>query len=185
MEVAHIHREHVESFTSHLLETRKPATANNRYRGLQSFFKWLVDEGEIQESPMARMKPPRMPEAPPDVLRKDQVKALLARCDKGNDFESRRDTALIRVFIDTGARLSEVTNLRLNPQDNAQNDVDLDRGILRVLGKGSRERLLAVGRKTVRALDRYIRGAPTSRRLSLQSLVRYQGTNDALTGKMH
>jgi integrase/recombinase XerC len=141
LEVAHIHREHVESFTSHLLETRKPATANNRYRGLQSFFKWLVDEGEIQESPMARMKPPRMPEAPPDVLCEDQLKALLARCDKGNDFESRRDTALIRVFIDTGARLSEVTNISVC--------------------------------------------APTSRRLSLQSLVRYQGTNDALTGKMH
>jgi integrase len=64
---------------------------------------------------MVRMRPPKVPEAPPDVSREGQLKALLARCDKGNDFESRRDAALIRVFIDTGARLSEVTNLRLNP----------------------------------------------------------------------
>jgi site-specific recombinase XerD len=157
MEISHVHREHIESFISHLLDTRKPATANNRYRGLQSFFKWLVDEGEIKANPMERMKPPRVPEEPPDVLREDQLKALLATCDWGNDFESRRDAALIRVFIDTGARLSEVTNLRLNFEDDALNDVDLDRGILRVMGKGSRERVLAVGRKTVRALDRYIR----------------------------
>jgi len=156
-EVAHIKREHVESFIAHLLETRKPATANNRFRGLQSFFKWLADEGEIKESPMARMKPPRVPEAPPDVLRQEQLKALLAGCDKGNDFEARRDAALLRVFVDTGARLSEVTNLRLNVQDDTANDVDLNQGILRVMGKGSRERVLAIGRKTVRALDRYIR----------------------------
>jgi site-specific recombinase XerD len=155
--VANITREHVEAFISHLLDTRKASTANNRYRGLQSYFKWLVDEGEVKESPMARMKPPRIPETPPDVLREDQLKVLMAACQKGSDFESRRDAALIRVFIDTGARLSEVTNLRLNLQDDSQNDIDLDRGILRVIGKGSRERVLAIGRRTTRALDRYIR----------------------------
>lgn len=116
-----------------------------------------MGEGEIKANPMERMRPSRVPEAPPDVLGEDQLEALLSRCEKGNDSESRRDAALIRVFIDTGARLTEVPNLRLNPQDDTQNDVDLDRGILRVLGKGSRERVLAVGRKTVRALDRYIR----------------------------
>ncbi len=157
LEVAHIRREHIESFVAHLLETRKPATASNRYRGCQSFFKWLVEEGEVKENPMARMKPPRVPEAPPDVLREDQLKALVATCEKGRDYESRRDAALIRVFVDTGARLSEVTNLRLDLRDDTVNDVDLDQGILRVLGKGSRERVLAVGRKTVRSLDRYIR----------------------------
>jgi site-specific recombinase XerC len=157
LDVASVRREHVEAFIAHLLETRMPATANNRYRGVQSFFKWLVEEGEIKANPMERMKPPRVPETPPDVLRSDQLKALLAGCDKGIDFEDRRDAALLRVFVDTGARLSEVTLLRWNPQDDAANDVDLDRGVLRVLGKGSRERVVPVGRKAVKALDRYIR----------------------------
>ena len=125
--VASIRREHVEAFIARLLETRKPATANNRYRGVQSFLKWLVDEGEIRANPMEGMKPPRVPEAPPDVLRAEQLKALLVGSDKGSDFEARRDAALLRVFVDTGARLSEVTFLRLNPQDDAANDVDLDR----------------------------------------------------------
>src|SRR4030042_304914 len=46
-DVTSITREHVEAFITHLLERWKPATANNRYRGLQSFFRWLVEEGEV------------------------------------------------------------------------------------------------------------------------------------------
>ncbi len=76
LEVANLRREHVEAFIANLLERWKPATANNRFRGIQSFFKWLVEEGEVKESPMVRMKPPKVPEAPPDVLREDQLGAL-------------------------------------------------------------------------------------------------------------
>ena len=157
LEVANIHREHIEAFVSHLLDKWKPATANNRFRGLQSFFKWLSDEGEIKESPMGRMKPPKVPQDPPDVLREDQLKALVATCDSGTNTEDRRDAAIIRVFIDTGARLSEVCHLRWDPSNDDNNDVDLERGILKVMGKGRRERTLAIGKKTVRALDRYLR----------------------------
>ena len=156
-DVADIRREHVESFIADLLLKWKPATANNRYRGLQSFFKWALEEGEVKTSPMANMKPPRIPENPPPVLREDDLKRLLATCEHSQDFESRRDAALIRVFIDTGARLSEVANLRWSPDDDTNNDVDLAGGILRVVGKGRRERILSIGAKTVRALDRYLR----------------------------
>lgn len=157
LNVSNLRREHVESFVEHLLERWKPATANNHYRRLQAFFKWLKNEGEIKDNPMARMKPPRVPESLPNVLRQPELKALLARCDKGQDFEPRRDSALIRVFIDTGPRLREVASLRWNPADDTANDVDLDQGILRVMGNGRRERVLAVGRRTVRAFDRYSR----------------------------
>lgn len=157
LELAGIRREHLEHFITHVLETRKPATANQRYRGIRSFFVWAVGEGEIKESPMANMKPPRIPENPPPVLREEELKALIATCEKGQDYESRRDAALIRVFFDTGGRLAEIANLRFFPTDDTQNDVDLDRGLLRVLGKGRRERILGIGRKTVRALDRYLR----------------------------
>ena len=50
-------REHVEAFIGHLLETKSPATAANRHGGLRAFFTWLVEEGELRESPMARLKP--------------------------------------------------------------------------------------------------------------------------------
>ena len=115
LNVSNLRREHVESFVEHLLERWKPATANNQYRGLLAFFKWLIDDGEIKDNQMARMKPPRVPESLPDLSRQPELKALLARCDKGQDFESRQGSALIRVFVDAGARLSGVASLRWNP----------------------------------------------------------------------
>ena len=156
-DVATITREHVEAFVTSLLDRWKPATANNRFRGLQSFFKWLAEEGEIRESPMVRMKPPRVPEQAPPVLQESELRALLATCEKGARLEDRRDHALLRVFMDTGARRAEVGGLRYDPRDDENNDVDLDQGIIRVLGKGRRERVLPIGNKAVKALDRYLR----------------------------
>jgi site-specific recombinase XerC len=68
-----------------------------------------------------------------------------------------RDAALVRIFLDTGARRAEIANLRHNPGDELTNDVDLDQGLIRVLGKGRRERVVPIGNKTIRALDRYLR----------------------------
>jgi site-specific recombinase XerD len=64
-----INREDIEAFITDLLDLWKPTTAHNRYRTLGSFFRWLVDEGEIRTSPVDRMKAPRPPETPPPVLR--------------------------------------------------------------------------------------------------------------------
>jgi site-specific recombinase XerD len=157
LDVANMTREHVEAFITDLLERWKPATANNRYRGLQSFFRWLVEEGEISESPMVHMKPPRVPENPPDVLREEELRALMGTCERGASLVERRDAAILRVFIDTGARRAEIAGLRWKPGDDDGNDLDLDRGLLRVIGKGRRERVLPIGAKAVKALDRYIR----------------------------
>jgi site-specific recombinase XerD len=159
-DVAKIKREHVEAFITQLRERWKSATANNRYRGLQAFFKWLAEEGEIRESPMVRMKPPKVDEAPPPLLDDSEVRKLLATCERGQDFEDRRDAAILRVLIDTGARRAEIAGLRYAPADDETNDVDLDRGFLRVYGKGGRWRFLPLGNKAIKALDRYLRLRP-------------------------
>jgi Phage integrase family len=148
--VSAISREHVEAFIEDLLARWRPATARNRFQALQRFFAFLAEEGEISDSPMARMRPPKVPETLAQVVGEDDLRALLQAC-AGSTFEERRDTALFRVFIDTGARLSEVAGLRWNPGDEFRNDVDLDQGILRVTGKGGRERILPIGRRTIRA----------------------------------
>jgi integrase/recombinase XerC len=145
-------REDVEAFISHLLATRSSSTAATRYRGLQQFFKWLEEEEEVGRSPMARMKPPSIDEKQVEVVAVDDLRALLQAC-KGKGFAERRDMALIRFMIDTGARLAETAGLRLS-------DVDLDRragAVAFVVGKGRRERALPLGRSTVRDLDRYLR----------------------------
>jgi site-specific recombinase XerD len=151
-----ITREHVEAFIGHLLDTAKPATAANRYRSLQAFFKYLVEDGEIRESPMARMSPPKLPDQPPPVLREDDLRRLVQACE-GGDFEARRDAAVIRLMADTGARIGEALAVRWAPRDEDNNDVDLDQGVIRVFGKGRRWRMASFGAKTARALDRYLK----------------------------
>ncbi|HLF78030.1 MAG TPA: tyrosine-type recombinase/integrase [Dehalococcoidia bacterium] len=157
-----VRREHIEAFLEDLLERWKPATARNRYLGIQQFFKWLLDEGEIKRSPMERMKPPAVPEEPPPVLSEEQLKKLFSACEKDKNLEGLRDTALIRVFTDTGCRLSEVAGLRLWHEDESgkrlDGDVDLDNyQVLNVLGEGRRPRQAPVGDRASRSLDRYLR----------------------------
>lgn len=148
-DVASIRREHIESYVADCLTRYAPATANQRYRSLQQLFRWAVDEGEVSENPMRRMKPPTVPEKAVPVVPDEQIRLLLADCDS-KTFEGRRDEAIIRLFIDTGARLAEVTGVDLG-------DVDLDARIIRVVGKGRRPRLLGIGDRTARAIDRYVR----------------------------
>jgi site-specific recombinase XerD len=148
-DVRRVKRQHVEGFIASLLSTRKPATAHNRYRALRSFFNWCVDEGELAESPMARTKAPIIPEEPPQVLRDDHLKKLLGVCE-GTGFEARRDTAMVRLLLDSGMRRAELAGLKVD-------DVDLSNGVAYVVGKGRRPRVCPFGRKAAAALDRYLR----------------------------
>ena len=152
-----IRREHVEAFIADQLRRYRPTTAHNRYRSLQAFFKWAVEEEMIKTSPMERMKPPIVGEQLPPMLSDDQIRALLSVCAEGRTFAGRRDEAIIRVLLDSGARRAEIAALRWTPDNPDANDVSLDERQLRVQGKGRRERLVVIGREAVRALDRYLR----------------------------
>lgn len=144
-----ISREHIESFVVDLLNRRTPATANNRYRGLQAYFKWLTEDGEITQSPMANMQPPKIPEKAPPVFGDEEIGRLFKACE-GKLFVDRRDTAIIRLLLDTGLRRAELAGVRVE-------DLDLDRQLLEVVGKGGRTRTVAFGRKAARDIDRYLR----------------------------
>ena len=137
------------AFVTDLLARRSASTASNRFRALQQFFRFLVDEGELDVSPMAGMKPPQVQDKPVPVLSEEQLRALLADC-AGAGFEDRRDNAIIRLLADTGMRRGELLGMRIE-------DLDLDQGVAFVLGKGRRERACPFGRKTAMALDRYVR----------------------------
>jgi site-specific recombinase XerD len=101
-EVDQIERRHVEGYIAHVVDTRSAATAHVRYRSIQQWFGWLVEEEEIDASPMAKMRPPTVPEAPVPLLSADQLRALLKACE-GKGYPERRDTAIIRLFVDACA----------------------------------------------------------------------------------
>ena len=103
----------------------------------------------IKRSPMEKMKSPTVPEEPPPVITDDELRRLLHACE-GRDFYARRDTAIIRLLLDTGMRRAEIANLKVE-------DVDWTNNVVHVMGKGRRPRACPFGRKTAQALDRYLR----------------------------
>jgi site-specific recombinase XerD len=151
---ASISREHVESYLADVLARNKPATAATRHKALRQWFTWLEGEGEIPRNPMARIKPPAVPETPAPVLGATDLKRLLATCATGKGYQERRDYALLSLLIDTGLRRSEAAGLQVA-------DVDLELNVCRVLGKGARVRIVPFGAKTAAALDRYRRARRT------------------------
>ena len=98
---------------------------------------------------MARMHAPNVPVDPVPVIDQDGIAAIVKAC-AGTTFDQRRDMALLLFYYDTGARLSEVANLRLE-------DIDRDQKIARVVGKGGGGRALPYGAAVAQALNRYLR----------------------------
>ena len=142
-------REDLEAFLGELLQRRAAETVATRYRRLRVLYRWLEEEDEITANPMAKMKPPIIPEQPVPVVPEDGLRRLLAAC-AGKGFEDRRDTALILLLVDVGPRRAELMGLTVA-------DVDFDLDVLLVLGKGRRERALPFGRRSAVVLDRYLR----------------------------
>ena len=147
--LADIERKHVAEHMAWLMDNRAPATAAQRYASLRQFFKWAVEEGELETHPMDGMRKPKVPDTPVPVLSDDELKAMLDAC-QGRGFEELRDTALLRMFIDTGARLSELANLKVG-------DIDLDRQQIATIVKGQHLSVKYFGVKAAQALDRYER----------------------------
>jgi site-specific recombinase XerD len=85
--VGEVKREHVEAFIADQLVRWKPTTALTRHQALRQFFLYVVDEGELTDSPMARMKPPNIADVPVPIVPDNDLRRLLKVCE-GTDFES-------------------------------------------------------------------------------------------------
>ena len=139
----------VEEHIAWVIEHRSAGTAGVRFRGLRQWCRWLTREDEADDL-MAGMSHPRVDQLPPAIIRDDDLRALLDVC-KGRDFYERRDTAILRVLIDTGMRAGELVGLSLG-------HVDLDgQALVLTKTKTRRGRIVPVGTKTIEALDRYLR----------------------------
>jgi site-specific recombinase XerD len=147
--LAEARRADLEAYLGDLLTRRAAATAATYYKVLKLLYQWLEEEDELPASPMAKMRPPIVPDRPVPVIPDDGLRRLLAAC-AGRGFEARRDAAMIMLLLDTGARRAELVDLKLA-------HVDLDLDVLLVLGKGRRERALPFGHKAGATLDRYLR----------------------------
>ncbi len=149
-DVEHLTRENVLDWLDYLRgKGQTPGTIRTRWRGLRRFVNWLLAEEIITTDPLAGITIDK-PEPPPvPVLTDDDLAALIGAC-RGKTFNDRRDEAIIRLLLDCGMRVSELTGIDLD-------QLDLDQESVVVTGKGSRVRPAYFGARTGQALDRYIR----------------------------
>lgn len=142
---------HVAAYIAHLLDNRSASTAKTRFGGLQVFFRWAEAEGEIELSPMVRMRPPKVAAQPTPVLSEDALRAVLAAVG-GKTYDDRRDRALILVMLQGGTRVAELCGMRLDDLDPRAASAGIT-----VLGKGGSRRYVPLRPNAALAVRRYIR----------------------------
>jgi integrase/recombinase XerD len=134
---------------THRGEPYSPGYVNNLYRGLKQFYVWRTETEDI-DNPMARMKPPKVDDKIVPVPQDDEVAAILKPVERAKDFNSRREHAILRLFLSSGMRLAELHGLTAD-------DFAIKNGRVRVLGKGNKERMAKFDFKTAAAINQYPR----------------------------
>jgi site-specific recombinase XerD len=139
-------------------------TVHHYYVVLANFFGWVVREGFLKENPASKIKVAKPKNKVIKPYTYEEVSQLLAVCD--NDYESNakflgsRNRAIVLVFIDSGVRLSELTGIKLQ-------DVNTTNGNIKVTGKGSKERVVRIGKTAQKSLWRYLMSRPNNGREEL------------------
>jgi site-specific recombinase XerD len=150
----------------------RPASAKTFYARLQTFFNFLLDEGVIEQSPMATLKSPVARADQIIPFTREQQEALLAAARKSR--HPKRDEAILLFLLDTGARASELCGLRVK-------DVDLTGRRCRVRGKGDKDRVLPFGGVTTKALWAYLREEPRDEKAPLFLSDRGENAGEHMT----
>jgi site-specific recombinase XerD len=154
-------RHAMSAWLAELAETCEPSTVATRLRGMHRFCRWLVSEGELDTAPTDGIEIASAPDKPVPILTDEEITALLKTCAVGRGRpgvfsrpiffarrdETRRDETILRLLLDTGIRVSELGGLTLD-------DVDLERELAYVMGKGSRPRVVPFGARTGQSIDR-------------------------------
>ncbi|NYI41240.1 tyrosine-type recombinase/integrase [Demequina lutea] len=181
-----ITRANVNGYVAHMLEAgREPATARARQLGVRRFSAWLTDEGEMAADPLVGIKAPKLDSKVVHPLTDDQIRALIKAC-AGKDFRDLRDTAIVRLMVETGIRAGECASIFLADYDKLSGTITVRRG------KGGKGRVVPFGPQTNIAIDRYIRNGRNGHTLATRPELwlgdrkrgfTYDGLHKALQGR--
>jgi len=127
----------------------KSSSVNRKISAIKSFYIFLQKKKIIMKSPIADIVMPKQEKYLPVSMSEEEVERLLNSPDLNIQIE-RRDKAMIEVLYATGIRISELTNLKLT-------DLDINRSVLKVFGKGSKERLVPFGEKAAESISLYLK----------------------------
>ncbi|MDI9246141.1 site-specific tyrosine recombinase XerD [Marinobacter sp. CHS3-4] len=145
-----VNRSHLLGWISSGLSSGfKTSTAARRLSGLRRFYRYLLREKLITEDPTLRIDSPRLPQKLPDSLSEEDVENLLSEPDPDVPIELR-DKAMMEILYGCGLRVSELVALTVD-------EVNLRQGVIRIIGKGNKERLVPLGEEAVDWLIQYMR----------------------------
>jgi len=139
---------HGHPITPEKPETLSASTVHGHVRTLRAFFNWLVAEGLIESNPARDLKPPKVYQKVVSTLSDEEIRAILGVLAPVNSSNARNQT-IIMLLLDTGLRMGELINLKMD-------DVHMNEGLLKVMGKGKKERIVPMGSNAQRALQRYL-----------------------------
>jgi site-specific recombinase XerD len=123
-------------------------TVNCYLRSVSAFWSWLVSEEIVPFNPFTRVRIPKPQRKVIPTFSEEQIQALLSTINQSNPCTARDQTMLL-VFLDTGVRVSELVNIKME-------HTYLDEGMVKVLGKGAKERMVPIGKRVQRALWKYL-----------------------------
>ncbi len=146
-------RDTMRAFVDAMLSAgSKPATARSRHLAVRRFSAWLTEEGEQGTDPLLGLKSPKLDDPMVEPLTDDQLRALIRAC-KGSDMFDRRDEAILRLMMTTGARAGEVADMTVSGLSLKSDPPTVS--IVR--GKGGRGRVVPLAPEVAAAIDRYLR----------------------------
>ena len=125
------------------------STLARRVASLRCFFHYLYSKGYLASFLLANLRSPKLDKRIPSFLEEDEVKSLLEKVE-GEDFFRCRDKAILELLYATGMRIAEIVGLNVD-------DLDLSEEVVRVKGKGGKERMIPLGRYAIEALVKYLR----------------------------
>jgi integrase/recombinase XerC len=141
----------VRSWIASLLEKRvSPRSVNRKISTLKTYFKFLIRENAITESPMLKVVAPKSKKRLPVFIEENQIENLLNQIKFDDGFVGERDKLIIELFYVTGIRLSELVNIKIS-------DVDFNNNLIKVLGKRNKERLIPLSISIVNELEFFIK----------------------------
>lgn len=169
-EVSRVTAQDIRSFVAGLYGRNSGATVGRKLSALRSFFRFLQRHNMIAGDPLVGVVGPRVGRSIPVFLTVDETFALLEAPDERDTFRLR-DQALLELLYSTGMRVSELVSRDLK-------DLDFNEEVLRVRGKGNKERIVPVGRPAIEALQKYL---PQRQQLLAQRAARGKNADsDAL-----
>ena len=138
----------IRAYLSHLYRGHKKSSLARKLAAQRSFFKYLVEEGLLAQSPAEIVATPKQEKPLPTFLPVDEVFSLLDTTDKSTIWGAR-DRAMLETLYSCGIRVSELVGL-------TDGDIDFTLGILKVYGKGRKERIVPIGEKALAAIRDYL-----------------------------